>query len=181
MAWHTYNEGEFEDFVASYLHEGYSQCFLPSGLYPTLDKIITGAMPNEGTFTFASLIATALSKIACIGIGFAAVFLVVVIILFIIIGVVSRASAAKGKKPGILSRLLGMAFGFAIGAFSLWAISIGIKSTMTGFPDIWNVLSSSMHLGEEGYWNIGKFFFEIDFGYTDLLNWFLSFIHFEVA
>jgi len=70
-----------------------------------------------------------------------------------------------------------VAIGAGYGFFICWTASIGIKSLMTAFPPFNDWINTSMQLANNGYWNIGKFFMNINFGYSDLLNWFLSLVN----
>ena len=179
------NTGTMKDMVAEILHQGYPSLFIPEALYQTLDDLIYNAIPASGTFTFAGIIGTAIAQVACLGIAFAGVVLLIVIIGAILIGIVSwnieRHNKEKKKKMALWNRFLGLALGLGFAFFSLWSTSIGIKSFMTAFPNFSDVLTQSMGLDNPGYWNIGKFFFGIDFGYTNLLNWFFSMVHITPA
>ena len=175
------NLGTKQDMIVELLHQGYGTMYIPSGIYGTLDNMILGALPAETdlttTFTFAGIISKIVADAALVGIGFLAVFLVILIIGLIIVALVFRGRKLAGKKPGFLNRLLGVAIGAGYGFFICWTASIGIKSLMTAFPPFNDWINTSMQLANNGYWNIGKFFMNINFGYSDLLNWFLSLVN----
>lgn len=175
------NTGTTEDMVRVALHEGYKTCFIPQVIYGTIDKMIIEAIPATGTFTLASIISIAIAKAACIGIAFCGVVIITVLIGFIVMIIVSALRKAAGKRPGIVSRLVGMVFG-AAGAFLFcWTASIVMQSVATCVPAFNDYITAVMHLNDDAYWNIGKFFFNIKFGYADLLNWFLSLIQIKPA
>ena len=175
------NLGTKQDMIVELLHQGYGTMYIPSGIYGTLDNMILGALPAETdlttTFSFAGIISKIVADAALVGIGFLAVFLVILIIGLIIVALVFRGRKLAGKKPGFLNRLLGVAIGAGYGFFICWTASIGIKSLMTAFPPFNDWINTSMQLANNGYWNIGKFFMNINFGYSDLLNWFLSLVN----
>ena len=175
------NLGTKQDMIVELLHQGYGTMYIPSGIYGTLDNMILGALPAETdlttTFAFAGIISKIVADAALVGIGFLAVFLVILIIGLIIVALVFRGRKLAGKKPGFLNRLLGVAIGAGYGFFICWTASIGIKSLMTAFPPFNDWINTSMQLANNGYWNIGKFFMNINFGYSDLLNWFLSLVN----
>ena len=177
----TGNLGTKQDMIVELLHQGYGTMYIPSGIYGTLDNMILGALPAETdlttTFSFAGIISKIVADAALVGIGFLAVFLVILIIGLIIVALVFRGRKLAGKKPGFLNRLLGVAIGAGYGFFICWTASIGIKSLMTAFPPFNDWINTSMQLANNGYWNIGKFFMNINFGYSDLLNWFLSLVN----
>ena len=175
------NLGTKQDMIVELLHQGYGTMYIPSGIYGTLDNMILGALPAETdlttTFAFAGIISKIVADAALVGIGFLAVFLVILIIGLIIVALIFRGRKLAGKKPGFLNRLLGVAIGAGYGFFICWTASIGIKSLMTAFPPFNDWINTSMQLANNGYWNIGKFFMNINFGYSDLLNWFLSLVN----
>ncbi|MBQ2069892.1 MAG: CvpA family protein [Bacilli bacterium] len=175
------NLGTKQDMIVELLHQGYGTMYIPSGIYGTLDNMILGALPAETdlttTFSFAGIISKIVADAALVGIGFLAVFLVILIVGLIIVALVFRGRKLAGKKPGFLNRLLGVAIGAGYGFFICWTASIGIKSLMTAFPPFNDWINTSMQLANNGYWNIGKFFMNINFGYSDLLNWFLSLVN----
>lgn len=175
------NLGTKQDMIVELLHQGYGTMYIPSGIYGTLDNMILGALPAETdlttTFSFAGIISKIVADAALVGIGFLAVFLVILIIGLIIVALIFRGRKLAGKKPGFLNRLLGVAIGAGYGFFICWTASIGIKSLMTAFPPFNDWINTSMQLANNGYWNIGKFFMNINFGYSDLLNWFLSLVN----
>ena len=175
------NLGTKQDMIVELLHQGYGTMYIPSGIYGTLDNMILGALPAETdlttTFSFAGIISKIVADAALVGIGFLAVFLFILIVGLIIVALVFRGRKLAGKKPGFLNRLLGVAIGAGYGFFICWTASIGIKSLMTAFPPFNDWINTSMQLANNGYWNIGKFFMNINFGYSDLLNWFLSLVN----
>ncbi|MCR5079392.1 MAG: hypothetical protein K6B65_05730 [Bacilli bacterium] len=174
------NVGTKQDMIVQLLHQGYSSMYIPSGIYTTLDNMILAGIPAETdlttTFTFASIISTNVANAALIGIGFLTIFLAVFIVGMIIIALFSRASKLAGKKPSFGNRLLGIVIGLGYAFIICWSASIGIKSLMTAFPVFNDFVNNSMQLENDSYWNIGKFFININFGYSDLLNWFLSLV-----
>lgn len=168
------NEGTTNDMIISALHSGYSTCFIPSAAFGVLDKLIVTNIPDVGTFSLASIVSGSVAQVTCTVIGFAGILLVTVIVGFIIIAIVSGIRKAAGHRPGFVSRLLGILFGAATAFVTCWTISIVLQSLGTTFPAMSDFFKESMKLDDPSYWNIGKFFFNINFGYGDLFNWILG-------
>ncbi len=174
------NTGDKTDMITELLHEGYTKMYLPTGIYTTLDNMILAGIPAETdlttTFTFAGIISSFVTNAALVGIGFLAVFLIIAIVGLIVIAIVSHFMKLAGKKPGLVNRLLGIVIGVGYAFIICWTMSIGIKSLMTAFPVFTDFVYNSCKLEDDNYWSISKFFININFGYSDLLNWFLSLV-----
>ena len=170
------NTGTLEDMLREALHSGYSSCFVPSSAYGTLDGIILQNIPDIGTFSLAGIVASSVAQVVCVIIGFAAVLVATFLIGFIVLIIVSAVRKAAGKRPGMVSRLLGIVFGCVSAFVTCWTITIVLKSIGSCFTPMNDFFVTSMRLDDPSYWNIGKFFFNINFGYGDLFNWIMGFL-----
>lgn len=156
--------------------EAMTNAGIPSSIQSQLMEVIknTASQPGTLTINIASTISSTATDYICIGLSYIVLFLGSLIVLFLIYLLVSILLKLTGKKPGLISRLLGIIIGFAEGAAICWCVCLFANFALASSNSISDAIRQMIHLDDPSYWSLAKWMISTDFGYSSILNFFLK-------
>ncbi len=162
-----------EDLTTGVRAGFYDQLHLPDFIVKAYDAEVLLRMP-EGEFEAIVPFVLALVSLICTGIGFLIVYLLVFLIGALIVGAIFRARKAKGhKKPGVISRLLGIIVGGVKAAGIIWTICLVLNIFIKLNLPFINPVLEMIKYNDPSAMTFAKWVLTSPFGYDAILGFFI--------
>ena len=152
----------------------YTQLNLPEFVIKAYDAEVLLRMP-EGEFEAIVPFVNGIVSLICTGLGFLIVYLVVIIIGGIITSAIFRASKGpdgKPKKPGAISRLLGIVVGAIKAAGIIWTICLVLNVFIKLNLPFIEPVAKMIGLGDDSVQSFAKWCITSPFFYDEILGFF---------
>ena len=161
-----------EDLTTGVRQGYYTQLNLPEFIIKAYDAEVLLRMP-EGEFEAIVPFVNALISLICTGIGFLIVYLLVFIMGAIIVGAIFRARKDKSKKPGFISRLLGIVVGAIKAAGILWVICLVLNIFIKLNLPFMDPVLEMIKYNDDSAFTFAKWCMTSPFGYDAILGFFI--------
>ena len=151
----------------------YDSMKVPAFLTAPYDAAVVDRIP-QGEFELIFPFTDALVSLLLTGIGFLVIYLLVLLIGSLILGAIFKANKnGEKKKPGIVSRFLGIIVGAARGAVILWAVSLVLHIFFLMDLSFSSFLMDMVGYNDPNSASFAKWFMTLPLGYDQILAFFI--------
>lgn len=154
----------------SIILEAYTKAGIPESLREIFTKEIMSVADSNITVNVGDVIASTASSYICLGLAFICILLGSLIVLFAIYFIIMLIFKLTKKKPGLISRIIGILMGLIEAIAICWCISLFANFALASNNNISEIISKMIKIDDPNYWSLGKWMIQTDLGYSWILG-----------